>query len=131
MDLDELVKSNSKYLQKEDVGTAGKNLVVKGFKKVVVEADGTEEDKIAMFFTDDSLKPMLLNVTNKNRLKIACEGARTTDDVKGKTINVYNDPFVEFAGKVVGGLRIRNAQPETASTVVAGGKIDEDDDLPF
>lgn len=127
MDLDELVKSNSKYLQKEDVGTSGRNLTIRGFKRVVVEADGEEEEKVAMFFTDDNLKPMLLNVTNKNRLKIAT-GAKTTDDVKGKTINVYNDPYVEFGGKVVGGLRIREAQ---AGAPPAPPAADPNDDIPF
>lgn len=108
MNLDELVKSKSDYLKKEDVGEEGVNLTIRGFKKVQVEGDNGEEEKIAMFFAEENFKPLLLNITNKNRLKIAT-GEETVEGVKGKTVNVYNDPYVEFGGKITGGVRIRAA----------------------
>lgn len=124
MNLDEMVKSKSEYLKKEDVGEAGKNLTISGFKRVKVDGEHGEEEKIAMFFAEEGYKPMLLNITNKNRLK-AATGETTSEGVKGKTVNVYNDPMVDFGGKIVGGLRIRpatNGASQTATT---------DDDIPF
>jgi len=114
MNLDELIKSKSDYLKKEDVGEDGVNLTIKGFKKVQVEGDNGEEEKIAMFFAEENYKPLLLNITNKNRLKIAT-GQDTVEGVKGKVINVYNDPYVEFGGKITGGVRIRAAVGGTKS----------------
>jgi len=123
MNLDELVKSKSDYLKKEDVGEDGVNLTIRGFKKVQVEGDNGEEEKIAMFFAEENFKPLLLNITNKNRLKIAT-GEDTVEGVKGKTINVYNDPYVEIGGKITGGVRIRAAVGATKTVPL-------ETDVPF
>ena len=115
MDLDELVQGKSNYMRKEDVGQDGVDLTILGFKKVKVESDdGNTEEKIAMLFVEDDYKPMLLNITNKDLLKEAT-GAITTEDCKGKRINVYNDPSVRFGKKQVGGLRIRPTLGAAAS----------------
>jgi hypothetical protein len=127
MDLDELVTSKSEYLKKEDVGEAGVNLTIKAFKKVRLKGDGGEEEKIVMMFEED-YKPMVLNLTNKNRLK-AATGAKTTDDVKGKVINVYNDPMVDFGGEIVGGLRIRKSTAPPPPPAQADPGFN--DDVPF
>lgn len=108
MDLDELVPTTSKYLAKEDVGTEGKNLTISGFKRETV-GHGAEADERAVMHFQEDVKPMVLNKTNKNRLKHYLN-AKTSEEVIGKTINVYNDPDIEFGGEIVGGLRIRGAQ---------------------
>lgn len=124
MKLTELVPSQSKYLSKDDVGEAGRNLTIKGFKREPVKNDaGTNEDKAVMYFEED-IKPMILNKTNMNRLAVITK-AETTGDCKGKTINVFCDPMVEFGGKIVGGLRIR------AEQAVQQPAPADDDDLPF
>lgn len=126
MNLDELVTGNSEYLRKEDVTEAGVNLTIKGFKRVKVKNDDGEEDKVAMYFVEEGYKPLLLNITNKNRLKVAT-GESTVEGVKGKTICVFNDPYVEFGGKIVGGVRIRAANGAKPAAVESG----PDDDIPF
>ena len=131
MDLDDLVKSSSEYMKKEDVSEEGVNLTIKEFRKVVVKTDDGEEQKIALYFVEEGYKPLVLNITNKNRLK-AATGETTTEGVKGKTICVFNDPFVEFGGKTVGGVRIKKA---TAPAHVVGSGPNKGetlhDDVPF
>jgi hypothetical protein len=130
MELDDLVTSKSRYLKKEDVGTEGKNLTIAAFEKVMVKNDdGDEEQKVIIHFTNQDFKPMILNISNKDALK-EITGETTVEGVKGKTVNVYNDPKVKFGPKAVGGLRIREARPAAPLNRGAlGGKSDAD--VPF
>lgn len=113
MSFGELVPSKSKYLSKDDVGEDGVDLTIRGFKREVVEGDNGDEDKTVLYFVEPGYKPMILNKTNSNRLGIAT-GVATAGEARGKVVNVFNDPFVEFGGKVTGGLRIRKAQGMSA-----------------
>ena len=125
MKLDDLVPSESKYLTKEDVGEEGLDLTIKGFKRATVgEGENADERAIIGFMED--VKPMVLNKTNMRRLKVILK-AETTDDCKDKVVNVYNDPLIEFGGKIVGGIRIRQSQGR------AEPGVDDDfgDDIDF
>ena len=68
---------------------------------------------------------MVLNKTNMARLKHIFPEAKMTSDLIGKVINVFNDPMIEFQGRIVGGLRIRQAQAAPAHNQ------DFDDEIPF
>lgn len=128
MNLDELVPSTSLYLAKEDVGIEGKNLTIAGFKMETV-GRGTEADERAIMGFQEAVKPMVLNKTNKNRIKHYLK-ATTSEDVIGKVINVYNDPDIEFGGEIVGGLRIRGKQVTTQSEA-AQADDEFNDCVPF
>jgi flagellar hook assembly protein FlgD len=129
MDLDSLVTSNSKYMKKEDVPESGVDLTIKHFTKEVVKTDDGEEQKAAVHWVEDGYKPLLLNQTNVARIK-AATGEKTVDAVKGKRIKVYNDAFVEFGGRIVGGVRIKKADPLPDPKVAKGGELN-DSDIPF
>lgn len=122
--LDAAVPSESKYLRKEDVTEEGVIVTIKGIAEETIEADGEQKKKAVMYFVEN-LKPMVLNVTNRELIKLAT-GARNSGEARGKKIVVYNDPSVPYAGKIVGGLRIRKAQgqPKPAAAV-------DTDDVPF
>ena len=124
-DLDELVPSTSKYLAKEDVGIPGKNLTIDQFTKETVGQGADADIRAVMHFRESDYKPMVLNKTNKNRLKHYLE-AKTAEEVIGKTVNIYNDPDIEFGGEIVGGLRIRAAKSDQFAA-----PDDSLDDLPF
>jgi hypothetical protein len=64
-----------------------------------------DSEKPCISFVEQDYLPLLLNATNRNRL-IAIFGTGETDELVGRKIRVYNDPMVEFGGKVVGGVRI-------------------------
>ena len=108
MDLDTLVPSESKYLAKEDGGIAGINLTIAKFTRETVGNGKDADERAVLWFKEGDYKPMVLNKTNKNRIKHFL-GATTAEEVMGKQVNVYNDPDIEYGGEIVGGLRIRGA----------------------
>jgi hypothetical protein len=119
-----MVKSKSDFLAKEDVGEDGRNLTIAGFDKRMVGREADAEEKFVILWEED-MKPLTLNKTNKNKLK-ALFGDVDSKELRGKVINVYNNPDIEFGGEIVGGVRIRKAteQSEEASE-------DPNDDIPW
>ena len=138
LSFDELVPSNSKYLQKQDVGEDGLILTIKGFSYADVNDDnGNPEQKVVMHFAED-VKPMILNRTNSSLIPVAT-GARNAGEARGKKIVVFNDPTIAFGGKITGGLRIKRipgppraaAAPKGAQTVTTPFQDDEPSDIPI
>lgn len=112
--LNEAVPTKSKFMTKEDAGEEGLNLTIKGFSKEMVGEGADADERLICHFVEEhvhgvEIKPMVINKTNINRIGVAT-GANTLGDAKGKVINVYNDPFIEFKGEIKGGLRVRAAQ---------------------
>ena len=124
----------SKYLKQTDVD-ADVVVTIEKVGKANVAREGDEpEYKWLIRFTEFK-KPMVLNSTNIKRLAKACN-SDNTDQWTGKQVVLYVDPDVEFAGNVVGGLRIRahKIQPASKSVVTGtGGKHFDDmaEDIPF
>ena len=128
-DLDELVPSESNYLAKEDVGVAGKNLTIAKFVRETVGQGKDANERAVLYFTEPNIKPMVLNKTNKNRIKHFLQ-ATTAEEVIGKQVNVYNDPDIEYGGEIVGGLRIRGSTVPQQTAPSAADAL-ADDDIPF
>lgn len=125
---------NSKFLSKEEAGD-GLLLTIKDIVKQNVAIPGEpKEEKWVMVF--EEAKPLVLNSTNTKRAAKAL-GSDETDDWIGKQIVAYNDEDVEFAGDIVGGIRLRApkghaaraAQAKTVPTYT--GAMDQDDEPPF
>ena len=124
----------SKYLKQSDVHDDTVVTIVKiGKANIAKEGDEPEMKWLCRF--NEFPKPMVLNSTNIKRLGRACE----TDEIEGcigKQVMLYVDPDVEFAGNVVGGLRIRAISKVPQIRQVAppqtGGRFDDiKDDIPF
>jgi hypothetical protein len=125
----------SKFMKKEDVG-AGALMTVEGCEPHNVAKEGAPpENKWCLTFAESD-KPLVLNSTNIQ----LCErifGSDDTDEWVGKKIVLYTDPNVSYAGKIVGGIRVRapkvkpNAKP--APPPPPPPDIDEldDSDIPF
>ena len=128
LSFDRLVPSESTYLAKDDVGEDGVDLTVRGFKRETVKGDAGDEHKIVLYFVETGFKPMILNKTNSTLLGMAT-GVTSAGEARGKRINVYCDPTVQFGGRIVGGLRIRKATGAAPKAAPAG--TDFDDDVPF
>lgn len=129
MNFNSLVPTESKYLGKDDVGEDGVDLTIRGFKRETVKGDAGDETKIVLYFTEPNWKPMILNRTNSQRLGMAT-GVATAGEARGKKVNVYCDPMVEFGGKIVGGLRIRKPTGSVAPPK-SSQDDDFDSDIPF
>jgi hypothetical protein len=123
----------SKFLKKEDVEPP-KLVTIRGFSQQNAGRDDAPEMKWTMSFIELS-KPMVMNSTN---LQLAAQalGSDDTDNWIGKQVVLYNDPSVQFQGKLIGGIRIRapkkraGAAPQSAPVPVATEE-EFDDDIPF
>ena len=104
MTLDDAVPRQSKYCSKEDVGQ-GTLVVISHMTMDDIEGDHGTERRTVLHFHGD-IKPLILNQTNKELLKIAT-GANTIGGVKEKQIVLYNDETIMFGGKMTGGIRLR------------------------
>lgn len=117
----------SKFLKKEDVG-----------KGVLATITGCDQQNVAMQGADPEMKwalhfrelekPLVLNSTNIQLCAQAC-GSEDTDDWKGKQIVLYTDPNVSYAGKLIGGIRIR--KPKPGAVPPPPPEPVADDDIPF
>ena len=124
----------SKYLKQSDVDEDRVVTVEKVGKANVAPKGEEPEYKWLIRFTEFP-KPMVLNSTNIKRLAKAC-ASEDTDGWIGKQVVLYVDPDVEFAGNVVGGLRVRanktSSQTRQVMPKQTGGQFDDmADDVPF
>lgn len=125
--------TESKYLKQSDVPQPAL-VTIKGFTRVnVAQQDEAPEHKWTISFAEFE-KPMVLNSTNIQLLGVAT-GTDDTDEMVGRKVVLYTDPNVSYAGKLVGGLRIRavrqKQQAAPAPQPVATADPFDDEDIPF
>jgi hypothetical protein len=108
---------SSKFLKKEDVGIGALCTVV-GVEQQNVAKEGAEPDLKWCLIVAEFDKPLVLNATNIATIE-AITKCDDTDGWKGKQIVLYEDPTIQWAGKIVGGIRIRAPKSQAAQ------------DLPF
>lgn len=101
MKLNDLYPSN--YLKKEDV-LSPITVTIRQVTQEEISGDGGKELKAVLHFVG-ATKPMVLN--KGNAITISESFGDDTDAWPGKTIEVYHDPSVMFAGKRIGGVRVR------------------------
>ncbi len=110
----------SKFLKKEDVG-AGALMTIAGCDRYNVAKEGADEElKWCLTFHGHD-KPLVLNSTNI-QLCAQIFGSEDTDDWIGKQIVLYTDPTIMYAGKVVGGIRVRKPKAKAPTVVPAKPK---------
>lgn len=117
--------SDSKYLKKEDVQPPIQVTIAGITQDNLARDDEAPEFKYILNFVGD-VKPLVLNMTNA-QLIAHITGSEETDDWKGKTITLYNDPSVSFAGKLTGGIRVQIPTPQA----VPGADFAEDKGIGF
>lgn len=110
---------DSKFLRKEDVG-AGMLFTVEGIERHNVAMQGAEEELRWCMRLTEAEKTLVMNSTNVQ----LCEkifGSDDTDDWIGKKIVLFTDPNVSYAGKLVGGIRVRapKLKPTAIKSVAA------------
>lgn len=120
----------SKFLRKEDVGRGVLATIAGCIKKNTAMEGAEPEHKWCLTFQELD-KPLVLNATNTQLCEQIC-GSDDTDDWIGKRIVLYTDPNVSYAGKLVGGIRVRAPKPTAppAKPVPVMPDIDADD-IPF
>lgn len=121
----------SKFLKKEDVGRGVLATITSCVKKNVAMDGAEPEMKWCLTFRELE-KPLVLNATNIQLCEQVC-GSDDTDHWAGKRIVLYTDPNVSYAGKLIGGIRVRKPKPGTPEPVQAEPHAEPltDDDIPF
>ena len=116
----------SKWLKQSDV-PEDRLVTVKELKKQNVARDDEDAEYKYTIFFEEFEKGMVLNSTNIKRLGKAL--GDDTDNWPGGKVVLYVDPDVEYAGQIVGGLRIRAARKPGAKPPAR--TEDYDQDPPF
>ncbi len=125
----------SKFLKKEDVG-AGALMTIEACEQHNVAKEGAPPEQKWCLTFEESDKPLVLNSTNIQ----LCERMFASDDTDewvGKKIVLYTDPNVSYAGKIVGGIRVRapkaKTAPKPAAAPIHAPIVEEltDEDVPF
>ena len=122
----------SKFLKKDDVGR-GVLVTIAGCSLHNVAMEGAAPDPKWCLTFHELDKPLVLNSTNIQVCAQICE-SEDTDHWMGKKIVLYTDPNVTYAGKLVGGIRVRKPKPSAVPPPpppVATGPELTDDDIPF
>lgn len=121
---------SSKFLKRDDVGK-GVLVTVAGVRQHDVAAEGAGQEMKWCLELREVEKPLVLNITNMN-LMASITGSDNSDDWIGKTVVLYDDPTIQYQGKLVGGIRIRAPKPGTVAPApqTAPDPI-ADDDIPF
>ena len=104
----------SKWLGKSDLIDGPILVTIESVGFEDVQVDSGTESKTVMYFREANIKPLIVNVTNWDRIETAY-GAES-DEWIGKTIEVYHDPNVMFGRDKKGGTRVRipNGKPAAA-----------------
>jgi hypothetical protein len=103
----------SKFLSAADRGDRNIRTRIMKVKQAALRgSDGTVRVRFLLYLEGIG-KPMVLNETNK--VEIVKQLGRDPAKWKGAFVELYVDPNVTFAGKRVGGLRLRVLGPSTAA----------------
>lgn len=122
----------SRFISKTDLPAPPNGLIVTiraiGQENVAMP-DAQPEMKFTLMIKELP-KPFVLNITNANAIG-AIVGSEETDDWVGKQVEMYYDPTISMAGKIVGGIRMRVPNPQQSITADAAIDNAFDDDIPL
>ncbi len=102
----------SKFLKKEDCGNGILLTIREVFQQNVAKEGAPPEEKWCVGF-DETEKPLVLNSGNAQMIA-SITGSDETEGWPGHKIVAYNEPSVMYAGKVIGGIRVRAPRGQAA-----------------
>ena len=104
----------ARFLGSWDVMDGEITLTVADFKEEMIEGDkGRKEKKCILYFTEQNVKPMVCNLTNRKTLAKLYHTVNS-EKLKGKRVTIGTDKVKAF-GAVHDALRIRPIVPAQAS----------------
>lgn len=119
----------SKFLKKEDIGRGALVTIASCVKKNTAMEGAEPELKWCLTFQELE-KPLVLNLTNTQMIEQIL-GSDDTDHWIGKRIVLYTDPNIMYAGKIVGGIRVRKPKDTAPPPPPPMADALTDDDIPF
>lgn len=121
--VDDVYPPSSDFITKEELGDEAYVLEIAGAEIVTLD----DKQRIQLSFTKTE-KQLTLNATNART--IAKIHGQSIDSWTGKKVELYVDPTVQYAGKMVGGIKVRPADGWGKSHP-APSEREAGDDLPF
>lgn len=121
--------ADSKFLKQADLPEQGALCTIKAFKRVNVAQEGEDPENKFVMYVMEYEKPLVLNATNRAILEKIY--GPDSDDCVGNMVVLYVDPNVSYAGKIVGGIRLR--APKGKAKPAPKPNVDDIDnsDVPF
>jgi hypothetical protein len=110
------------YLKTADLGNKQVKVTIESLVVEEVGEEGKKKQKLVAYF-DGMKRGLVMNDTNLETLEMAF--GSESDAVEGAEIVLYVDPNVSFAGKRVGGIRIKLPQKKTTAADTAAAIDDE------
>jgi hypothetical protein len=125
-----------KYLKKDDC-IPDLLLTIRGFEEENVAPDDKPREMKWVMYFEETDKGLVMNSTNLQLAAIALN-SQDTDDWVGQKIVAFNDPAVQYAGKITGGVRLRPPRgtkkptsPRMVATADARPEPPDPEDVPF
>jgi hypothetical protein len=115
----------SKWLKKEDVAELDEGRGLTIVDKILEEQVGDEIKPVIYFKGID--KGWAANMTGLDALA-EMSGSQDTEDFVGVRVEIYVDPDVRYAGKRVGGIKLR---PAPLNKAPQGRDAEFDDSIPY
>ena len=106
--------NDSAYLKKEDFPKP-EILTISEVREEEVTAPGKKPQTKIVLYLNEVEKGLVLNLANGEVLS-GLTGTEDPEKWVGQRVEAYNDPHVMYAGKRVGGLRLREPAPSAAVT---------------
>ena len=99
---------DSRFLTKGDVEPPVL-ATIKSYEETNVALESQAPELKWVLWFEELPKPLVLNTTNGQLIQ-AITGSGDFDDWAGAKVVLYNDKTVMFAGKLTGGIRIRQSE---------------------
>lgn len=119
---------NSPYFTREDVGDGVAGTISAITHENVAPPDKDEDWKYCVSF-EEHTKKLVLNKARTRQIT-ALAGGPSEKDWVGTGVEMFDDPSVEFAGKQVGGIRVR-APSQGDRPTSAHARAEAAEDLPY
>jgi len=104
--------TESKWLKHEDLSEDEDTVVViSDVKREMVDKENNDKKWVVYFGSSLEGKGLCLNKTNGNAI-IKALGTNEMDDWRDQAISLWVKDDVEYAGKIVSGIRVRPRQPK-------------------
>lgn len=107
------IVSDPNFLGEADFDEGEEKIVTIAGVKADVEVIGTEgkSRKSVVYFAEQGIKPMILNVARSKSIE-KVTGSRYVEDWSGKQIQLYIDNNIKAFGDVVAAVRVRPRKPQ-------------------
>ena len=120
--------STSDYMKEADVTPPIRVTIKSSEAKNMAKKGDPPQLKCVLGF-EEIEKKLVCNVTNFKGI-VKRTGEPDSDNWVGKQIDLWFNPDIEYAGDIVGGIRLMTAQPQ-APVVPTAAPPAQDEDIPF